>query len=139
MAINRAINTEQELAFRYARYVDDKDFDKMNLIMAPDIVMASPGFETHGLKEFQDLLVENLKRFSVTMHLVGNQLGQWQGDNYEGETYCVASHIYEQDATQWKMEMAIRYQDSIALIDGQHLYTRRYLNVLWESNLPLAG
>lgn len=127
----------QELALRYAQYIDDKAYDSMGKILADNVEMGSPGFETHTLAEFKEQL-KFLDDFSATMHMIGNQLGEWKGEKYSGETYCVASHIYEKDGVAHKLEMGIRYKDSIAPMDGTYKYTRRYLDVLWQQDLPLV-
>ena len=126
----------QKLAIRYARIMDDRSFDQLEEIMVEDIVMAAPEFENRGLTAFREQL-KILQNYSATMHLVGNQFGEWDGDTYEGETYCVASHIYEKDGVGRNWELGIRYQDSIAKVGDAYKYTRRYLNVLWQSDRPL--
>lgn len=131
-------NAARELAVLYAKYMDDKLFDQLGEIMIDGIVMAAPEFECNGLDAFKQQ-VELLRNYSATMHLVSNQSGEWNGDNYVGETYCVATHIYEQDGVGRKWEVGIRYDDHISLIDGNYKYTRRYLNIAWNSDVPLQG
>jgi hypothetical protein len=127
----------QQLALLYARYVDDKQFDNMALIMVDDVKMGSSGFASSNLEEFKEQL-KFLDTFSATMHIIGNQLGEWEGDNYSGETYCVASHIYENEGVPHKMEMGIRYKDKISAVGDTYKYTERYLDVIWEQDLPLT-
>ena len=129
-------NPGQQLALRYARIMDDRRFDELDEIMVDDVFVAAPTFENRGLAAFKEQ-VQLLHNFSATMHLVGNHYGEWEGDRYEGETYCVASHIYEKDGVGRNWEVGIRYKDSIARVDGVCKYTRRYLDVLWESDRPL--
>ena len=126
----------QELALRYAKYVDDKEFDMMDTIMVPDVKMGSPGFNSEDLDGFKEQL-KFLDQFSGTMHMIGNQLGAWEGENYSGETYCIASHIYEKEGVPHKMEMGIRYKDKITLHEGTYKYSSRYLDVVWQQDLPL--
>ena len=127
----------QQLALQYARIIDDRDFDQLETIFTEDAVVASPQFESHGLAEFRQQL-QALHGFSRTLHMVGNQLGEWQGDDYRGQTYCVASHIYELEGVRRKLEMGIRYDDEIVRVDGLCKYRRRYLNIVWEQDLPLT-
>ena len=127
----------QELALKYARNVDDKDYDAMAEIMAEDVVVGSPAFESKNLAEFKEQL-KFLDNFSATLHIIGNQIGEWTGEKYSGETYCIASHVYEKDGVQRKLEMGIRYKDDIAPMDGTYKYTRRYLDVVWQQDLPLV-
>ncbi len=127
----------QELALKYAKFVDDKLFDQMATIMPPDVNMAAPNFDYKTLDEFV-VQLDFLNTFSGTMHVISNQLGEWTDDVYEGETYCLASHVYEKDGEKRKLEMGIRYQDTIKSFDGVYKYARRYLNVVWEQDLPLT-
>ena len=127
----------QDLALKYAKYVDDKEFDNMASIMAEDVVIAAPTFTCNSLAEFLEQL-KFLDNFSATMHMIGNQLGEWEGEIYNGETYCIASHVYEKDGVSRKLEMGIPYKDAIAPMDGTYKYTRRYLDVVWEQDLPLT-
>jgi hypothetical protein len=126
----------QEMAFRYARIMDDRCFDELDEIMVEDIVVASPDFDCQGLAAFKEQ-VQLLHDFSATMHLVGNIFGSWDGDTYQGETYCVASHISDKEGVQRNWEVGIRYQDSIIKVGDGYKYSRRYLNVLWQSDRPL--
>jgi hypothetical protein len=126
----------RDLALKYARYVDDKTFDKMPDIMHPDVVMAAPEFESVGVPAFTEKL-QILHDYSGTMHMIGNQLGDWTDGTYQGETYCIAAHIYEKDGVARKMEMGIRYKDTITAIDGVYKYSRRYLDVIWHQDLAL--
>ena len=128
----------RELAIRYAQCMDDRSFDLLDGIMTRDVVMAAPEFECNGLEAFREQ-VQILHDYSGTMHLIGNQSGAWQGDSYSGETYCVATHIYEKDDAERKWEVGIRYQDEIALTAGAFKYTRRYLNIVWQSDTPLQA
>ena len=127
----------RRLAQQYARYIDDRTFDRLAEIMAEDIQVGSPLFTCNSLAEFKEQL-ELLHNFRVTMHLVGNVFGEWTEGTYEGEAYCIAAHIYEKDGQEWKWEVGIRYQDRIVMRDRQALFTHRYLNVLWNLDQPLV-
>lgn len=128
----------RELAIRYAQIMDDRAFDHLEEIMADDVLITGPSFEARGLAAFREQ-VKILNNFSRTMHLIANQIGQWQGDSYQGETWCIASHIYEKDGIGRKLEMGIRYQETIALRSGSYRYTHRHLDVQWESDTPLKA
>ncbi len=132
-------NPALELATKYAKFMDDKSFQQLQEIMADDVVIAGPEFECIGLVAFSEQCKSGLGSFSHTMHMIGNQSGQWSGADYSGETYCVATHIYEKDGIARKWELGIRYDDSISLIDGDYKYTRRYLNIVWDSDTPLQS
>ena len=128
----------QQLAVLYARLMDDKLFDRLEEIMVPDVVVAAPEFECLGVEAFREQ-VQLLHNFSATMHLIGNQFGEWDGDTYQGETYCVATHIHEPEGVARKWEVGIRYQDTIVGTGSGYKYSRRYLNILWQSDTRLEA
>lgn len=126
------------LAAKYAKFVDDRSFSHMREIMVPEFTQQGPGFRAEGLDQFIDNL-EFLRNYSATLHMVGNQVGEWHNAIYTGETWCVASHIYEKDGVQRKLDMGIRYQDVIEDAGGSYRYTSRDLNVVWTQDLPCQG
>ncbi len=123
------------LALKYARLIDNREFGRMHEILADDFTQQGPGFNSSSLQEFLDNL-DILDRFSATFHLVANQLGEWHNKIYTGETWGVASHIYEKDGGAHKLDMGIRYQDVIANVGGSYKYTSRDLHVVWTQDLP---
>lgn len=124
------------LAARYARAVDDRDFSAMETIMWPEFTQQGPGFSAESRAVFIGNL-EFLRQFDRTFHLLGQVTGEWQGDTWRGqgdtwrgETYCVASHFYQQDGRELCLDMYIRYQDVIELRDGDARYLQRDLTVV---------
>ena len=127
------------LALAYARIVDDRNFGLLASIMRPDIRMAGPGFETKSLAAFLETL-KIMERYQSTFHLVGNHTGAWVGDEFRGETYCIASHLYAHEGATRKFDMGIRYADRIVRTGTALLFRERVLNVVWTQDLPaLAG
>lgn len=126
------------LALKYAQFVDDRQFERMREIMVDNFTQAGPGFAAASLQEFIGNL-QILNNYSATFHLVGNQLGEWQNDLYRGETWCVASHIYDKDGIQRKLDMGIRYQDLIESDGSGFKYLSRDLVVVWTQDMPTAG
>ena len=126
------------LAVKYARFVDDREFERMREIMVDDFTQAGPGFASSSLDEFISSL-SILDNYSATFHLIGNQYGEWQNDIYVGETWCVASHLHEEEGELRKLDMGIRYQDVIENAGGICRYLSRNLNVVWTQDLPCQG
>ncbi len=118
-----------ELAARYARAVDDRDFAAMEAIMWPEFTQQGPGFGADSRAVFIANL-EFLRQFDSTFHLLGQVTGTWQDDGYAGETYCVASHFYQREGRQFCLDMYIRYQDVIEVRDGEGRYLQRNLAVV---------
>ena len=126
------------LAYRYATLIDDRRFDELGSIMLPTIRITGPGYVMDTLAEVQRGM-EILRQYERTFHLVGNQLGSWDaGGTWLGETYCVASHVYVRDGAEWKLDMAIRYQDRIVRHEGALRFAARELRLAWVQDLPLA-
>ena len=127
-----------DLAVRYARYVDDREFENFREIMVPDFTQEGPGFASGSLDEFIDNL-SLLENYSATFHLIGQQTGVWDGGHYIGETWGVASHIYSKEGEVRKFDMGIRYADVIDVIDGDGWFVSRNLNVVWTQDLPTGA
>lgn len=127
----------QQLAARYAQIVDNREFDKMRDIISADFCQTGPEWKIETADSFIAQLEKLQDNFLCTFHIVGNQLGRWINDRYEGETYSIASHIYEKFGARHKLDMAIRYQDHIRVIDDVYQYTRRDVDLIWTSDQPL--
>ena len=128
---------EHTLALRYAQIADDRNFAAMRDIISSDFSQQGPDWHCQGADAFIAQLQFLEQNFSATTHFIGNQLGAWQQDCYEGETYCIASHIYNKDGVDRKLDMAIRYRERIANTEGSYRYTRRDVDVVWTSDQPL--
>ena len=124
-----------DLAVRYARYVDDREFERFREIMVPDFTQKGPGFASDSLDQFIANL-SLLENYSATFHLIGQQTGVWDRDHYIGETWGIASHIYSTEGEVRKFDMGIRYADVIDVIDGEGWFVSRNLNVVWTQDLP---
>jgi len=131
-------NAPRILAALYAQFVDNREFDRMREIMVPEFTQQGPGFGSDSLDAFIDNLAV-LDNYSATFHLVANQIGQWHNEIYTGETWGIASHLYEQDSISRKLDMGIRYQDTIENTGDGFKYTSRDLNVVWTQDLPLQA
>ena len=126
------------LAVKYARFVDDRHFERMREIVADTLTQQGPGFGSGSQNEFIANL-SILDDYTATFHIVANQYGEWNNDVYTGETWGVASHLYEKDGVQRKLDMGIRYQDVIENAGSHFHYLSRDLHVVWTQDLPLVG
>jgi hypothetical protein len=125
------------LACEYARAVDDRNLELLTRVLHPQVRMAGPGFEMLSRAAFLESL-RILDRYQRTYHLVGNHSGAWSGDEFRGETYCVASHLYLHEGATRKFDMAIRYADHILRQGGALVFRERVLNVVWTQDLPAS-
>lgn len=131
-----AAEAPRALAIRYAQIVDDREFERMIDIMCEDFTQQGPGFSAASVMEFIAGLAF-LENYSATFHMLGQQSGDWEDDVYRGETYCVASHLYEKDGVPYKLDMGIRYKDHIVADGSSFKYQSRDLNVVYVQDLPL--
>jgi uncharacterized protein (TIGR02246 family) len=128
----------RELAYRYARAVDRRDWELASHLFTRDCVLVGPGYELVG----RDAILAGLRkidRFSATQHSVHNQLLEIVDDTATGETYCTAHHLYERDGSRRKLSWGIRYQDRCLREEGLWRYQRRELLLDWTQDLPLES
>jgi len=81
----------RDLVQRYARGVDRRDFDLVRSCYHPDAI-DEHGPYRGGVDGFIEFLGEQLARWSVTQHVIGNSLIEFEGDRAHVETYAVAYH-----------------------------------------------
>ncbi len=125
------------LAAGYAKAVDDREFAVMETLMWPEFTQQGPGFAAPSREVFIGNL-EFLRQFERTFHLVGQVAGEWDGDRYRGETYCVASHFFQREGRSFCLDMGIRYQDVIEVRAEGARYLSRDLNVVWQDEREIT-
>jgi uncharacterized protein (TIGR02246 family) len=126
----------RELVYRYARAVDRRDYALARTLFTRDAKLIGPGFDISGCDAIADSM-KAIEHYRSTLHCVHNQLVELHGEQADGETYCVASHVYERDGGLRKLDWGIRYQDVYAREDGVWRFARRELLVDWTQDLPL--
>ncbi|MEN8160338.1 MAG: nuclear transport factor 2 family protein [Myxococcota bacterium] len=126
----------RELACRYARAIDRRDWALARELFTEDSVLVAPHFVISGA----DAIVRGFRvveRYRSTFHAVLNQLFEVAGDEANGETYCVASHLFDRDGRAMKLDWGIRYQDHCRRTEDGWRFARRELLVDWEQELPV--
>lgn len=126
----------RDLAYRYARCVDHRDYSLLAEIFVEDGELVGPGFQVKGAEQLAQAL-RGIERYAATLHSVHNQTFEIHGEEAEGETYCVANHLYERDGVAYKLDWGIRYQDQCRRQNESWRFVRRELVVVWEQDLPL--
>jgi len=130
----------RELADRYASLVDRRDIDGVAGLFTEDgsLLIHGPG-DTEPRRGYEGRsnirqALGGLSRFRATSHLVGGQLLDLDGRT--GETYCLASHVYDTGDGPRIYVMSLRYQDAFAETpDGWRFAVRREL-VDWAEDRP---
>ena len=126
----------QELAARYARAVDRRDYAAFSALFTRDGVLCGPGYSMRAHDEITKG-IRLIEQYESTQHCVHQQLVDVNGDAATGETYCVARHVYEKAGVRRKLDMGVRYQDEYRREQGAWRFARRELLLDWTQDLPL--
>ena len=124
-------NLSTQIIYQYASIIDSKKFSELSRIMWDEFSLTGP-YELIGLETFIDAVQQNLSTYKSTMHLIGNAEGQWDGNTYTGKTYCIASHILEENGQSTKLDMGIIYDDTIELRGEEAKFLHRHFNLQWQ-------
>ena len=119
-----------KLSNLYASIIDQRKFSSLNSIMWDDFSMLGQ-FEINGLENFITAM-KQLENYQSTMHQVMNIQGEWEEDLYKGETYCIASHMFDKDDKPYKLDMGIIYSDVIEIRDGTAKFLSRTFSLKWQ-------
>lgn len=120
------------LMYRYARCADNKDYSGFAEVFTEDAVFLYAGEPVTPLSAIQEMMLA-LEKYTRTLHQVNNILYDVDGDIANGETYCLASHLYLQDDAQMKIDMGIIYRDTLVRTARSWRITRREFDLLWSS------
>ena len=126
------INSEaKKVIYQYAEIIDSRNFDKLDSIMWSDFSM-SGGYDLEGIEGFMVAMNYLVTTYDSTMHFIGNIEGTWDGDIYNGKTYCIASHMFVEDGQSKKMDMGIIYEDKLERRGEEVKFVNRKFNLLWQ-------
>jgi uncharacterized protein (TIGR02246 family) len=132
----------------YARGVDTRDTDAVAGLFSDDA-----NFVAHfhlgpdgkpvvrrGRDEIRAVLVAGLRPYLATTHVVGGQVLDVDVDagRANGETVCLAHHVYERDGVRRLLVMAVRYEDDYVCESGVWRFAGRQLRLDWRDDRPLA-
>ena len=124
-----------KLSNLYAMYIDKRKFLSLGTIMWDEFSMHGH-YEINGLKNFIAAM-QQLENYKSTMHQVMNINGEWQEKTYKGETYCIASHMFEIDGRPNKLDMGIIYGDVIEVRDNKAKFISRDFKLQWQKTVEL--
>jgi len=119
-----------KLSNLYASIIDQRKFSSLSTIMWDEFSM-SGHFEINGLENFIAAM-QQLENYQSTMHQIMNVHGAWNKRMYQGETYCVASHMFEKDDKPYKLDMGIIYSDVIEVREGTAKFISRVFSLKWQ-------
>jgi SnoaL-like domain len=77
-----------------------------------------------------------LDNYEVTTHFNGQSTVVLDGDQASGETYCLAHHIWTENAERTMLVISIRYLDTFVRQDGVWRFADRQLIIDWTDQRP---
>ena len=119
-----------KLSNLYAMYIDKRKFSSLGTIMWDEFSMHGH-YEINGLKNFIAAM-QQLENYKSTMHQIMNVNGEWQDKTYKGETYCVASHMFDKEGKTHKLDMGIIYVDVIEVREDKAKFISRNFSLQWQ-------
>jgi hypothetical protein len=92
----------------------------------------------HGHDEIGPI-IEFIKTYPKTMHMLGQSTYEHDGDRATGEVYCLAHHLDPAFNGPSNYVMYIRYDDRYRRVDGEWRIEKRRVNVEWTDRRIAAG
>lgn len=130
----------RDVLIRYTRGIDRMDSDLVTSCYWPG------AYDDHGAfqgtaEEFVKWVREVLSYFDATMHFIGNQLVEVDGDTAHAESYCVAYHRRRaRDGEEGHdLVTALRYVDRMQRRDGEWRIADRKCVFDWTRHDPITA
>jgi ketosteroid isomerase-like protein len=123
----------QQLAHRYAVYVDARDLDRLVELFVADVRV---GKDESGREALRRNFDGQLRATGVSFLLVGNHVVDFEDEeNATGVVYCRAeSQEGGRESSRWIVQL-IQYHDTYARRDGRWLFVRRRHLLVWGADL----
>jgi len=117
---------------RYAFGVDSINFDLVRSVFHPDCTVVGTA-EQGGLDEYLEGIEEALPAWDATMHFVGNQYIEIDGDDGHVESWVVGYHMEAPDSPLEHLVLGLRYQDDLVRVDDDWKIIRRETAKQWHT------
>ena len=121
----------KRVIYQYAEIVDSRNFGQLDSILWEEFSITG-GYDLKGIEGFMGAMDYLVNTYSKTMHFIGNIDGKWEGEFFKGKTYCIASHIFEEDGVMKKLDMGIIYEDTLERREGKVKFLNRNFNLQWQ-------
>lgn len=133
-------DSPDELATRYAHAVDARDESALRSLFAPGATVVVPATITGGASDevVTDVawLLDGVRHFARTRHVVLERQITVDGDTAHGETRGEAHHLYRRGEQWHDYAMGLRYRDRYVRGAGGWRFTRRELVLDWARRDP---
>ncbi len=117
---------------RYAYGVDSINFDLVRSVFHPDSVVAGT-LEGGTLNDYLDGIEQALHQWDATMHFVGNQYIEVNGDVGFVESWVVGYHMEAEGSPLDHLVLGLRYQDDVARFGDDWKITKRTAAKQWHT------
>lgn len=109
----------REVLVRYFRGVDKRDYELIKSCYTSDCYNEyAHGFKETGTEKVIKM-ISGVEHFRATMHFMGNQFIEVNGDTAKSETYCIAHHLTPlNDREERDMVQGLRYVDQLVRVNG---------------------
>lgn len=109
----------REALLRYLRGIDRCDAELIRSAFHPDAIDEHAGSVWTGLDVGEKIVASVRKNFQGTLHVMGNQLIELDGEVAHSETYMVCYLHGADDAGEYILTRPIRYIDQFELRQGE--------------------
>lgn len=134
--INKLVDRAQieDLPKRYAHALDARDWAAVDSCFSPEAQVEGIAFKG-AYPDYIPSLRRVVERYKTTMHFLGNQLTDVDGDKGHVDTYGVVFHPGAHGPDN--NVRGVRYHDDVVRISGAWVIAKRTVEEIWL--LPLTG
>jgi hypothetical protein len=134
----------RELVDAYAHCADRRDAkgqmslftENTHFLVFMDARSEKPSMELNRREDLAPVFDE-LNKYEVTTHFMGQSTVVLDGDRATGETYCIAHHVSASEGKRTLFIGSLRYFDVFAKVEGKWLIAERKLVVDWTDTRPI--
>jgi ketosteroid isomerase-like protein len=134
----------RELVDAYAHCADRRDAkgqmslftEDTHFVVFMDARSENPSMEFNRREDLAPVFDE-LNKYEVTTHFMGQSTVVLDGDRATGETYCIAHHVSASEGKRTLFIASLRYYDVFTKVDGKWLFAERKLMVDWTDTRPI--
>ncbi len=117
---------------RYAYGVDSINFELVRSLFHPDCEVVGTK-EQGGIDDYLQGLEEALPAWDASMHFVGNQYVEVDGDEGFVESWVVGYHMEAPDSPLQHLVLGLRYMDDLVRVGDDWKIIRREAALQWHT------
>ena len=134
----------RELVDAYAHCADRRDAkgqmalftEDTHFVVFMDSRSKKPSMELNRREDLAPVFDE-LNKYEVTTHFMGQSTVTLDGERATGETYCIAHHVSVSEGKRTLFIASLRYYDVFTKVEGKWLFAERKLMVDWTDARPM--